>query len=53
MIKITPKKKTKIDLMITKQKTRSSKKSKEHRIRFGNNYNHVMLIIQKSVLLLN
>ena len=34
--------------MPTKPKTLLSKKSKEHR--FGNNYNHVMLIIQKSVL---
>ena len=42
-----------MDLMLTKSKTLRSKISKEHRSRFGNNHNHVMLIIQKSVLLLN
>ena len=42
-----------IDLVLTKSKTLRSKISKEHRSRFGNNHNHVMLIIQKSVLLLN
>ena len=39
--------------MPTKPKTLLSKISKEQRIRFGNNHNHVMLIIQKSVLFLN
>ena len=38
--------------MRTKPKALLSKISEEHRIRLGNNYNHVMLIIQKSVLLL-
>ena len=47
------KKKKIIDLMTTKLKTLLSKISKEHRIRFGNNHNHVILIIQKSGLLLN
>ena len=44
------KKKKTTDLMSTRPKTFLSKISKEHRIRFGNNHNHVMLIIQKSVL---
>ena len=39
--------------MPTKIKAFLSKISKEHGIRFGNNHNHEMLIIQKSVLLLN
>ena len=39
--------------MPTKPKTFLPKTSKEHRIWFGNNHNHVMLIIQKSALLLN
>ena len=46
------KKKQTIDLMPTKPKTLLSKISKEHKIRFGNNHNQVMLIIQKSVLLI-
>ena len=47
------KKKKTIDLITTKPKTLLLKISKEHRIRFENNHNHVMLLIQKSVLLLN
>ena len=47
------KKKKPIDLMPTKSKTLLSKISKEHRVRFGNNNNHVMVIIQISFLLLN
>ena len=39
--------------MPIKIKALLSKISKEHGIRFGNNHNHEMLIIQKSVLLLN
>ena len=39
--------------MPTKSKALLSKISKEHKIRFGNNHNHVMLIIEKSILLLN
>ena len=35
--------------MPAKSKTLLSKISKEHRIRLGNNHNHLMLIIQKSV----
>ena len=35
--------------MPTAPKTLLSKISKEHRIRFNNNHNHVMLIIQKVV----
>ena len=38
--------------MPTKPKTLLSKISKEQNIRFGNNHNHVMLIIHKSVLLI-
>ena len=38
--------------MPTEPKALLSKISKEHKIRFGNNHNHAMLIIQKSVLLL-
>ena len=48
IIKIEAKKKKTFDLMPTKPKTLLSKISKEHR--FGNNHNHVMLIIQKSFL---
>ena len=51
--KIVAKKKKTIDLMLIKSKVPFSKRSKEHRIRFRNNHNHVMLIIQKSVFLLN
>ena len=47
------KRKKTIDLMPTKPKALLSKISKEHRIWFMNNHNHVMLIIQKSFLLLN
>ena len=39
--------------MLTKPKALSLKTSKEHRIWFGINHNHVMLVIQKSVLLFN
>ena len=39
--------------MPIKIKALLSKISKEHGIRFGNNHNHEMLIIQKPVLLLN
>ena len=39
--------------MPAKAKTILSKKSKEHGIRFGNNHNHELLIIQKSFLLSN
>ena len=42
----------KIKLIPIKLKTLLSKISKEHRIRFGNNCNRVMMIIQKSVFLL-
>ena len=52
-LKINRRKKKTIDLMSTKTKTLLSKISKEYRIRFRNNHNHVMLIIQKSVLWLN
>ena len=45
------KKKKTIDLIPTKPKTLLSKISKEHRTRFGNNHDHIMLIIRKSVLL--
>ena len=48
MIKIVAKKK-----YPTKAKTLLPKISKEHGIRFRNNHNYEMLIIQKSVLLLN
>ena len=51
MIKIVAKKKKTIELMPIKAKTLLSKISKEHGIRFGNNHNHEMLIIQKSFLL--
>ena len=47
------KKKKTIDLMRTKPKTLLSEISKGERIRFWNNQNHVMLITQESVLLLN
>ena len=47
------KKKTQIGLIPTMPKTLFTKISKEHRIRFKNNSNHVILIIQKSFLLLN
>ena len=50
---VSKKKKKTIDLMPTKPKTPLSKISKEHRIRFGNNHNHVMLIFQNSVSLLH
>ena len=39
--------------MPTKLKYLLLKISKEHRIKFGNNHNHDMVIIQKSVFLLN
>ena len=51
IIKIVAKKT--IDLIPTKPKTLLPKISKEHRIRFENNHNHVILITQKSVLLLH
>ena len=53
VIKKVAKKRKSIDLMPTMQKTLLSKILKVHRIRFGDNHNHVKLIIQKSVLLLN
>ena len=52
-MKITAKKKKLIDLMHAKPKSLFSKISKKGRITFGNNHNHVMIIFQKSVLLLN
>ena len=39
--------------MPTNPKTLLSKISKNHRIRFGNDHNHLMLIIQKSAVLVN
>ena len=42
-----------IDLMPSKPKAVLSKISKQHRIKFGNDHNHVMVIIQKLVLLSN
>ena len=53
VIKTVAKKKKTIDLMPTKPKTLLLKMLNERRIRFGNKHNHVVLIIQKSVLLLN
>ena len=38
--------------MPKKSKSLLSKISKEHGVRFGNNHNHAMLIIEKSILLL-
>ena len=42
-----------IDLMPSKPKAVLSKISKQHGIKFGNDHNHVMVIIQKLVLLSN
>ena len=39
--------------MPTKSKNILPKTLKEHRMKFGNNHNHVVLIIQKPILLLN
>ena len=39
--------------MPTNPKTLLSKISKKNRIRFGNDHNHLMLIIQKSAVLVN
>ena len=52
-MKIMAKKKKKNNLMPTKPKTLLSKISKEHGIRLKNNHNSAMLMIQKSVFLLN
>ena len=47
------KKKKATDLIPVNPKTVLSNISKEYRIRFGNKHDHVMLITQKSVFLIN
>ena len=51
MIKIVAKKKKSSRFNVYKGKNSLAKN--EHRVRFGNNHNPEMLIIQKSVLLIN